>query len=93
MDEYKTKDLGLATFFSTKGIVLKRIKKLIDEYQPDRKIGIFIFQGFSDCSRLETIYFGAECKERMVDARKLIEAERRMKDVLYYNLGKNTRQA
>ncbi len=79
---YKTSSLNLSAFLYAKGVTLKGIEK-----SDSSNKSTFIFADASTCEDLTQIFnFAPDQDARtMVDARKLLEAIKSLKDRLYNN--------
>jgi hypothetical protein len=82
-DEYETKILDIATFLLANKVIFKRVRR--DMANP--KQGIFIFEDVMRCDQLEKAFNYGEASDRMIDAKEIIEARKRLQSELYYNVG------
>ena len=71
-DSYATKDLYFAAYLYVKGIEIKKLEK----YGPDRSPVYFIFDDKERCLELDSIFWGGEGEESMVNIKQYTSALR-----------------
>lgn len=86
LKEFKTTDLGLACFLSTKFVKLKAIER-DPECTYEKPRGIFVFLDNGGCEELKRCYESHDSSSRQVDARRHFYEVKKLKNTLYYNLG------
>ena len=77
-DEYATKDLYLASFLRTKGIVIKKL-----EQHGEAGPVYFVFENKDECERLENVFWNGIGNDILVNAKSYFTNIRDLKSRIF----------